>query len=127
MRISADASAAHLEITIGLVLQLLTLATTLPMILLGPSEVARVGWVLFGMAELAVTLVLLQAIRRLHGTVVPGPAGQPAQSELQRAMPTEPSAALQASPFSVTEGTTELMNSAEAPISVKPSKSTDSI
>jgi len=126
MRMSADASAAHLETTIGLILQLLTLAITVPMILFGPGEVGRVGWVLFGVAEVLVGLVLLQAVRRLHSTVGPSSTEYPPLN-VPRTVSTGMRAAIPAPPFSVTEGTTELMNSEEASVSIKPAKTTDSI
>ena len=127
MRMSAAASAAHLEITIGLVLEVLTLASTLPMILFGLREINLLGWGLFAFDQLWVTLILLQGIRRLHNAVVPSSSEQRTQLEPPTTLVNVSRAALPPQPFSVTEGTTELMNSAEVPASIKPAKNTDSI
>jgi hypothetical protein len=127
MQMSARTSAAHLEITLGLVFELLTLASALPLILFGPRGIVQLGWGFFAFGELLVTLILLQGIRRLHSAVVPAPSEPHGQEGMPRAIPTEARASLPPQQFSVTEGTTELMNSAEAPISVRPAKTTDSI
>jgi len=84
------------------------------------------GWGLFAFGELLVTLILLQGIRRLHSAVVPTAAERHGQEDMPRAIPTEARASLLPQQFSVTEGTTELMDSAEAPISARPAKTTDS-
>jgi hypothetical protein len=123
MQMSAKTSAAHLEVTLGLVFELLTLASALPMILFGPREIVYVGWGFLAFGELLVTLILLQGIHRLKNAVVP--RSEP--EDVPRAMPIEPRASLPPQQFSVTEGTTELMDSAKAPISVRPAKNTDSI
>lgn len=127
MRMSAAASAAHVEITFGLVLEVLTLASTLPMILFGLREINLLGWGLFAFNQLWVTLILLQGIRRLRSAVVPSSSEQQTELEPPRTMANVSRAALPPQPLSVTEGTTELMNSAESPISSNPAKNTDSI
>jgi hypothetical protein len=99
----------------------------LPLILFGPRGIVQLGWGFFTFGELLVTLILLQGIRRLHSSVVPAPSEPHGQEDMPRATPTEARVSLPPRQFSVTEGTTELMNSAEAPISVRPAKTTDSI
>ena len=126
MQMSARTSAAHLEVTLGLVFELLTLASALPLILFGPRGIVQLGWGFFAFGELLVTLILLQGIRRLRSAVVPAPS-EHGQEDTPRAIPTEARASLAPRQFSVTEGTTELMDSAEAPISVRPARNTDSI
>ena len=126
MQMSARTSAAHLEITLGLVFELLTLASALPLILFGPRGIVQLGWGFFAFGELLVTLILLQGIRRLRSAVVSAPS-EHGQEDTPRAIPTEARASLPPQQFSVTEGTTELMDSAEAPISVRPARNTDSI
>ena len=127
MQMSARASAAHLEVTLALVFELLTLASALPLILFGPRGIVQLGWGFFAVGELLVTLILLQGIRRLHSAVVPAPSEPHGQEDTPRATPIEVRASLPPQQFSVTEGTTELMDSAEAPISVRPARNTDSI
>lgn len=126
MRMSAGASASHLEIIVGVVLQVLTLATTLPMIFFGPREIVNLGWGIFALNELFVLLILMQGIHRLGRTTSPGSQEQ-RQLEMQRGITIEDRAALPPQPLSVTEGTTELMNREEVAISIKPAKDTDSI
>jgi hypothetical protein len=124
MRMSAGASASHLEMMLGVVLQLLTLAIALPLILLGPRDIVQVGWVLFGLGELFSLLILWQGIHRLNTTVNPATLEQQRPSETSRAIAIEERAALPPQALSVTEGTTELMNREEIPIS-KPTRNTD--
>ena len=127
MRMTADISASQVELTVALILQLLTLAITVPMILFGLSEVIQLGWWLFGFGELLFFLVLLQGTRRLKITANPSGSERPRQVEMPTRMPTDDRAALPPRPHFVTEGTTELINSDESPIPIKPAKNTDSI
>jgi len=124
MRMSADASSAHLEISIGLILQLLTLVVSLPMILLGVSGIVRLGWILFAIGEVLSALPLLQGVRRLKTAVTLKVSEQNRQIALPGAY-TDTMESLPAQPISVTEGTTELMRRAEVPS--KQAKDTDSI
>ena len=125
MRMSADLSSAHLEIIIGLVLQLLTLAVSLPMILLGVPGIVRLGWVVFAIGEFLSALPLLQGIHRLQSAVAPATSDQ--QLVVPRATSVEARASLPPRYLSVTEGTTELMNRAEATASTEPAKDSESI
>jgi len=126
MRMSADASAAHIEATVALWTQILVLAMSLSMIFFGRGGTSLLGWVIFGVGELVVVLVLLQAINRLRCAVLSRPS---------EGSETEPSQTLQAAgrrslapqSFSVTEGTTELIDSANAPVAAPSSRDTDSI
>jgi zinc-ribbon domain len=126
MRMSADVSAAHIEATVALWTQILVLAMSLSMIFFGRGGTSRLGWGIFGVGELVVVLVLLQAINRLRCAVL---------SRTSSGSETEPSQPLQAAgrrslarqPFSVTEGTTELIDSANAPVAAPSSRDTDSM
>jgi hypothetical protein len=129
MRMSAFASAAHLETISGLVLQLLTLAIAIPMILLRTDlvvagEVIQLGWGLLALGEILVLVILIQAIRRLNTTLSPATAERP---ELPRGMHVDDRAALSPLPHSVTEGTTELINQTADPVSIKPARDTDAV
>lgn len=90
-------------------------------------EVIQLGWGTFVLGEFLVSLVLLQGIGRLHRTVNPAALAQHGQPEIPLSTSTEQRAFLPSQQMSVTEGTTEPMNSAEVPISIEPAKNTDSI
>jgi hypothetical protein len=126
MRLSAQASAAQVELTVGLVSQLLTLANTLPMIFFGPNGVIQVGWVFFVIGELMSVLALVQGIHRLRSAVNTGPEQQ-MQPDTTQAISIGARASLMPQPFSVTEGTTELMNREKAPVLTPGVKDTDPI
>ncbi len=131
MRLSADASAAHLESMVAILVEIVTLAIGVPMIFFGPHEVANFGWAILGIGQLLVVLVLLQATHRLRCAVKaefgdshdvttrtlrePSKALLPPQQfsvteGLPRRDSFDESTARQ---ISVTEGTTELMDSRE--------------
>jgi hypothetical protein len=107
MRMSAFASAAHLETISALALQLLTLAIAIPMILFGTREVIQLGWGLLALGEILVLVILTQAIRRLKTTLTPAVSDRP---ELSRRIDVDERAVLSPLSQSVTEGTTELIN-----------------
>jgi zinc-ribbon domain len=125
MRMSADASAAHIEASVALWIQILVLAVTLSMIFFGPHAISKLGWGMFALGELFVVLVLFQAIHRLKGALLKAPESGDEKSfeSVQR----EARRSLSAQPFSVTEGTTELIDSANAPVGAPSSRDTDSM
>jgi len=126
LRMSADASAAHIETKVALWTQILVLAISLSMIFFGPGGMARLGWGIFGVGELVVILVMLQAINRLRCAVLsPPPEGS--EKEPRQSLQGDLRRSLSPQPFSVTEGTTELMDSANAPVVGPSSRDTDSM
>ena len=126
MRMSADASAAHIETKVALWIQILVLAFALLVIFFGPREMVRLGWGIFGVGELVVILVLLQAIARLRSSVL-SPSPEAAEREAHETLQRDVKQALPPQSFSVTEGTTELIDSAKAPVGGPSSRDTDSI
>jgi hypothetical protein len=112
LRLTAGSRASLQEITIGLLIALVTLAVTLPMIIFGvnPKRV-NVGWLLLLMGEAFGWWMALYGILRLHLTLNSrkrsarlASAGQAQQHTLPRAETTA------LPPASVTEGTTELLD-----------------
>ncbi|MFY9555361.1 MAG: hypothetical protein WAV20_00645 [Blastocatellia bacterium] len=127
MRMSAGASSSHLELVVGLVVQILALAASVPMILFGPTEIVRLGWGLFVFGQILSWLALSRGIYRLYHTVNPAGAGPTGRLESPPTLSIEDRMSLLPRPHSVTEGTTELIVAAEPSISTKPSRNTDSI
>jgi hypothetical protein len=128
MRLMAGGSAAQVEINWGVVLALITPLIALPMILLGKPKLIAVGWLLLAIGELLAAFYLLWGLRRLYRTLN---ANQPAQSEtppeeLKVVSATERDL-LPQPPASVTEGTTELMDSQPLSTSAKPAKTTGAL
>jgi len=124
MRMSADASAAHIEASVAMWTQILILAVTLSMISFGPPAISKLGWGMFALGELFVVLVLSQAIHRLRDAVLKAPESgvQKSPESIQR----NARKSLSPQPFSVTEGTTELIDSANTPVAAPSSRDTDS-
>jgi hypothetical protein len=128
MRLTAGARGAHQEIFCGLAFTLLTLAVTLPMILLGRPKLVNVGWVLFWIGEIIGLLMLFYGIRRLHRTLNPKKSAPKAsEADLPRVIappstvaalpPRQTAASSWAAP--VTEGTTELLHAPrQTPVAV---------
>ncbi|HWO01489.1 MAG TPA: zinc ribbon domain-containing protein [Blastocatellia bacterium] len=129
MRLTALASGTQIEITLGLILCLLTLALTLPMILLSDSEKGvSFGWLLLGLGELLGFYFLILGMRRLHKALNPTASPQPeATSEQTGALSMQERAALPSPPPSIVEGTTELMTPQKAPVVVRRARETDSL
>jgi hypothetical protein len=125
MRMSADASAAHIETRVALWAQLFVLAVSLSMIIFGPREIVKLGWGIFGFGELLVILVLLQAIDRLRSAVLT--ARSERSEDVSPMIEREAKRSLSPPSFSVTEGTTELIDSEQAPVAAPSSRNTDSI
>jgi hypothetical protein len=126
MQMSADASAAHIETKVALWAQIFVLASSLSMINFGPSEIVRLGWGIFGVGEFVVILVLLQAIYHIRSAVLSA-RSERATEAVHPSVPADVRRSLPPQPFSVTEGTTELIDPAQAPVAAPSSRDTDSI
>lgn len=126
MQMSADASAAHIEAKAALWAQIFVLTMSLSMIIFGPSEIVRLGWGIFGVGEFLVILVLLQAIYHIRSAVLSARSERTTEA-LPQVVPPDARRSLPPRPFSVTEGTTELIDTAKAPVAGPSSKDTDSI
>ena len=126
MRMSADASAAHIETKVALWIQSLVLAFALSIIFFGPREIQPLGWGIFGVGELLIILQLLRAIGHLRGALLTPPS-ENAETEVRNATQGDAREFLPPQPFSVTDGTTELIDSANAPVAASSSRDTDSI
>lgn len=129
MRITALASGTQIEVTLGLIICLLTLVVTLPMILLsGSPKGIGFGWLLLALGELLGTYFLIFGMRRLHRALNPANPPLPeAGSDATRALSNQERAALPPQPASIVEGTTELMTPQKVPSVVGPARDTDSM
>jgi len=96
------------------------------MIFFGPREIVRLGWGIFGVGELVVILVLLQAIDRLRSAVL-STRSEASEKEIRETLQRDVRRSLPSQPFSVTEGTTELIESVKTPVAAPTSRDTDSI
>jgi hypothetical protein len=126
MQMSADASAAQIEAKVALWAQIFVLALSLSMIIFGPSEIVRLGWGIFGVGELVVILVLLQSIYHIRRAVL-GARSERSDEDVSQSLPSDARRSMPPRPFSVTEGTTELIDPAQAPVPAPSSRDTDSI
>lgn len=129
MRLTALASGSQIEITLGLILCLLTVVVNVPIILFaGSPKGIGFGWVLLVLGELLGSYFLIFGMRRLHRALNPAnPPQQEASSESTRAFSMQERAALPPQPASIVEGTTELMTPQKAPAVVGPARDTDSM
>lgn len=128
MRLTANWSAAQQEVFLGLIITVLTLSVTLPMILGSDSKATTIGWVMMAMGGLFALLTFQQALRRLNRTLDPQRQTRPTlAAESLDAIQTK-ERALPPQPYSVTEGTTELMiASNREPARAQMNKDTDPI
>ena len=112
MRLMAGTSSAFIEIAWGLTIALFTLMLTLPMILLAKPKGVIAGWVLLALGELIGAYMLGGGIRRLAKTINTNQAVQlESQPHASKNLSTIEREALPSPPASITEGTTELINS----------------
>jgi hypothetical protein len=129
MRLTALASGTQIEITLGLILCLLTLAVNVPIILFVDSPKGiGFGWLLLVLGELLGSYFLILGMRRLHRAL--NPINSPQQelsSESTRAFSLQERAALPPQPASIVEGTTELMNPQQTPAAARAARDTDSM
>jgi hypothetical protein len=126
MQMSADASAAHIEARVALWVQILVLAQVFSMIIFGPSEIVRLGWGIFGVGEFVVILVLLQSVYHIRRAVLGARSERP-DEDVSQSQSSDARRSLPPRPFSVTEGTTELIDPTQAPVAAPSSRDTDSI
>ncbi len=129
MRLTALASGTQIEITLGLILCLLTVVVNVPIILFADSPKGiGFGWLLLVLGELLGSFFLIFGMRRLHRALNPAnPPQQEASSESTRAFSMQERAALPPQPASIVEGTTELMNPQQTPAAARPARDTDSM
>ena len=129
MRLTALASAYQIEITLGLILCLLTLLISLPIILFADNlKGIGFGWVLLFLGEQLGLYFLILGMRRLHKTLNPAnPAPPKPASIATRTLPVQERAALPPQPASIVEGTTELITPEKVPALVRPARDTDSM
>jgi hypothetical protein len=129
MRLTASASGSQIEIRLGLIICLGALLTTLPMILFSGTKGAVFGWILLALGEALGFFHLRLGMRRLHKALNPNDqAQQDMRPDLPRATSVQERAPLPPQPVSITEGTTELIESGHPiPAGVRPVKDTDSL
>jgi hypothetical protein len=115
LRLTAGSRASLQEITIGLLIALVTLALTLPMILFSiKPKVVNTGWIILLIGEALGWWMALYGMLRLHLTLNSrkrsarlAAAGQAQTISQAQSLPRAETTALP--PASVTEGTTELL------------------
>lgn len=129
MRLTALASGSQIEITLGLILCLLSLVLTLPMILLsGSPKGVGFGWLLLVLGQLFGSYFLILGMRRLHRAInTASPPALEAAPDAMRTSSIQERAALPPQPASIVEGTTELMTPQKASVVVGPARDTDSM
>jgi hypothetical protein len=129
MRLTALGSATQIEVTLGVILCVLTLLISLPMILFTASIKGVIfGWIVFALGELLGTYFLILGMRRLHRALdTTSSQGEMSSSDKTKAFSFEERAALPPPPASIAEGTTELINPHKAPAAVAPARDTDSM
>lgn len=117
MRLTAGSRAGFQEISIGLVVAVTILASSLPFILLGKTpKVVNVGWGLLILGQLFACWATVSGLLRLHRALNSkhSLASAPAAAAAPHALHTSETSALPPAPAraSVTEGTTELLTTA---------------
>jgi len=129
MRLTANASASQIELTLGLILCCLALLIATPTILFVHSMKGVVfGWIVLLLGELLGGYFLILGMRRLHRSLNPPNPTQPEmQAEQTSALSMHERSALPPQPVSIVEGTTELMTPQPAPLSGRPARDTDSM
>jgi hypothetical protein len=128
MRLMADTSAAYIETGWGLLVFLLTLLISIPLIFFGKPKAVTAGWVLLAVGNLLGFLFLASGVWRLKRTMITNrEAQQAAQIEAPREISNAERAALPPPPASITEGTTELINSSPELVPAARDKDTGSM
>ncbi|HWW75016.1 MAG TPA: zinc ribbon domain-containing protein, partial [Pyrinomonadaceae bacterium] len=111
LRLTAGARAGLQEVVVGLFITLLTAACMLPLIIfsVNPKPV-RAGWIFLVIGEFFGWLMTLYGVLRLYRTLNQKPAALPPVGvPVPQTLPHAQAAPLPPAPFSVTEGTTELL------------------
>jgi hypothetical protein len=128
LRLTANASASQIEMVLGLGLCLITLLITLPIILFTSSPKGIIfGWIVLALGELLGIFYLLLGLRRLRQSLTAGSPPPEIQAATPRAIPGQERAALPPPPASITEGTTELINSSAVGVPAQSVKDTGSM
>jgi len=128
LRLTANASASQIEIVFGLGLCLITLLITLLMILFTSSLKGIIfGWSVLGFGELLGIFYLLLGLRRLRQSLTSSNQSVEPSATMPRVISGQGRVALPPPPASITEGTTELIQPSQAPLSAKPAKDTGSM
>ena len=113
MRLTASARAGLQEIVGGLLIALLTAAGAWAMIFLGRPKVVNIGFILLVIGEVIGLWMMLYGVLRLNRALKFDPEARslPAAAAADAAgrLPHAQASALPRAPFSVTEGTTELL------------------
>jgi hypothetical protein len=116
LRLTASSRAGLQEIVSGLLLVVLVAGATLPMILLGKPKIVNAGLILLAVGQLIGWWMTLYGVLRIHRALKTKPEGRalasaPAAADAAAAnrLPHARAASLPQAPFSVTEGTTELL------------------
>jgi hypothetical protein len=110
LRLTAASRAGLQEIVCGVVIALLALSGGLALILLGRPKAVNIGWGVLIIGQLIGWWMALYGMLRIHRTLNRKEEPQAAPAPPQFAPARE--ATLPPAPFSVTEGTTELLGSA---------------
>ncbi len=129
LRLTSGASSAQTEITLGLILAVITLVIALLLMYSNSTKAITIGWIQLAIGALVSGFFLVMGMRRLHRTINPQPtAAEDGQADMMRGLSAHERAALPAQPLSVTEGTTQLINRSEkVPAQVQAAKDTDSL
>jgi len=121
LRLTAASRAGLQEVVCGLIVILVTVAATLPLILLGKPKIVNAGFILLAIFELMGWWMTVYGVLRINRALkskqeapalpaAHAAAADPAAARLSHT----PASALPPAPFSVTEGTTELLGSQPA-------------
>ena len=128
LRLTANASAAQIELLLGLGLCLITLLVGVSMILFtGSPKGILYGWIVLALGELLGSFYLLLGLRRLRQSLTSSAASQEISASTPRVTSGQAHAALPVPPASVTEGTTELINSSPVAVPARSVKDTGSM
>jgi hypothetical protein len=112
LRLTAGARAGLQEIVGGLGIALITAVGCLLLVLFGSAKGARAAFYLLAVGEFVGWWMALYGVLRLHRTLNRAPEARtpPAAAHAPQQLPAAQTPALTPSHFSVTEGTTELLN-----------------
>ena len=112
LRLTAGSRAALQEIAFGTAIVLLVLAITLPLIILGNPKAFKAGLMGLAIGETVGWWMALYGILRLRRTLNPKPHEQAIPNAFAaQTLPSANTSSLPPAHFSVTEGTTELLDS----------------
>jgi hypothetical protein len=128
LRLTANASASQIEIVLGQCLCLIAILITLPVLLFTHSLKSLIfGWGVLGVGILLGIFFMLLGLRRLRQSLTSSNQLPEPPATTPRVVSEQERAALPPPPASITEGTTELIQPSQAPLSAKPAKDTGSM